>query len=140
MNNNPTFFLTTNLKLASALSAAGFEIFSVDRIENAQGQQIVCEIAAEHNNVKAHDLAAGFDDFARSTHGDKVDEIARNRGLTPEEQTLIAFDAARTAGHNRVALLKAAPQQPMMQISAGAGRLLQFRKGTSKEELKRLCK
>ena len=138
--NSQSFFVTHNLKLAAALSAAGFEVFSIDRIQKNNAEQVIVELAAEHNGHKAEVLAERFEDYKTSPHSDRVNEIMERRGISPDEQTLIIFDAARTAGHNRVVLLKAAPNQPLKQISLGGGRLLQFREGTPREDLRKLCR
>jgi hypothetical protein len=135
-----SFFITQNLKLAAALSAAGFEVFSIDRIQKGNTEHVIVELAAEHNGHKAEDLAQRFEDYKMSPHSDAVNEVLERRGVSEDEQTLIIFDAARTAGHNRVVLLKAAPKQPIKQIPLGGGRLLQFREGTPKDELKKLCR
>jgi hypothetical protein len=137
---NSSFFSTTNLKLASALAAAGFEVLSIERIEVAGREQVLVELVAEHNGHKAEDLAKQFEDYGKSPHGSTVNDIVQARGITPGEQTLMIFDAARTAGHNRVVLLKAAPDQPLKQISVGGGRMLQFRANANREELRKLCR
>jgi hypothetical protein len=138
--NSQSFFSTQNLKLAAALSAAGFEVFSVEKIQVGARETVLVELASEHNGHKAQELATRFEEYGKSPHARAIEEIVTARGVTPAEQTLIIFDAARTAGHNRVVLLKVAPDQPLKQINIGGGRLLQFRAGTPRETLKKLCR
>jgi hypothetical protein len=137
---NKSYFTTTNLKLAAALSAAGFAVHNVERAVIGGTEKSIAELEGEHGGWRADELAREFDDFENSPHAAEVDRIFAERGLTEREQVLVNFDAARTAGHNRIALLKALPEQPIEQVSLGGGRLLQFRRGTPKEELKRICR
>lgn len=138
--NSQGIYSTSNLKLAAALATAGFEVLSTERIEQAGRENVIVDTVAEHNGHKAENLAKAFDNFSESPFSAEVERMLAARGVTPEEQTLLFFDAARTAGHNRVVLLKAAPTQPLKQINAGGGRMLQFRAGTKREDLKKLCR
>jgi len=128
-------FVSENLKLVSALTAAGFAEKSVDVVNKNGRDSVVCEVEAEANGLTAEYMAALYESKAPCP----VDEIIERRGITPTEAALIIFDGGRAAGQNRVALLKAGQDRAQLIVKdVGNGRTLIYRAGTPKDELRKL--
>jgi hypothetical protein len=130
-------FTTTNLRLGSALTAAGFQILKTDKVIQAGREVISLELQSEANGVKASELQDLFENKANID----IEAIIAKSGLSKREYAILAFDAARAAGHNRVSILHAVSnQKPLKAVSIGGGRTLIYREGTPKSELQRLCR
>jgi hypothetical protein len=150
MDNLTTVFVTENLKLAMAMTAAGFAIRHGEQVLKDGRSLIICELDTEHNGVDARMLKAAFENkpIISKDGGPpsvdlptQIDEIIRVRGITQGEYVLLAFDAARSALHNRSTVLHAISRnRPLVHkvIGDGTGRSLIYRDGTPKENLKRL--
>jgi hypothetical protein len=138
-------FCTTNLKLAAALVSAGFriithkderglDVFHVDEINQAGKKSVSVELEPEAHGVTADELKRAFENL--SDLG--IDDIIVRRGITPDEYCKIAFDAGRSAGHNRVAILFAGSKNQPLNVLEIGGRTLIYRTGMPKDELRRL--
>jgi hypothetical protein len=144
------FFYTDSLKLAGALSAAGFplksEIIDGERVITGLDKAIVngkevltFEFEPVHNGLKAIWFLGAFEN--KFDLGERVDQIIRDRGLTPEEQSILAFDGARTGLHNvSTAMFVGRNRRPVKEKDIGGGRSIIYREGTDREHLKNLIK
>lgn len=130
-------FFTDNLKLAAALTVAGFEILNVDRIIVSGVERQSFELEPKKHGIKAHYFLSAFRneiDLAK-----RVDEIIEARGLTEEEFAILAFDAARSGLHNGGTLLYCARnKRPLVAKEISGGRTLIYREGTPRDHLKKL--
>lgn len=150
MDRQQEVFVTDNLKLAMAMTAAGFRITHGEQVLKDGRSLIICELETEHNGVEARVLKAAFENkpIISKDGGaptvelpDCIDEIIRARGITQEEYVFMAFDAARSALHNRSTVLYAISKNRALVhkvIGDGTGRALIYRDGTPRAELKRL--
>jgi hypothetical protein len=137
MTSQSAIFVTDNLKLAAALTAAGFQILHGEQVSKDGRFIIMCEMELAHNGVKALDLKAGFEN--KSDLPAQVGEIIALRGITQEEYVILAFDAARAGLHNRSTIMWAiGNNQPLVHKDIGNGRSLIYRQGTPRETLKSL--
>lgn len=137
METSQKIFVTDNLKLAMALTAAGFQILQGEQVVKDGRSLIVCELETAHNGVEALHLKACFENKVDLAAG--INEIIAKRGITQEEYVLLAFDAARCALHNRSTVLHAiGKNRPLVHKSIGDGRSLIYRDGTPKQFLKKL--
>jgi hypothetical protein len=144
MERTEHVFVTDNLKLAIALTAAGFAIRQGEQIDKNGKTVILCELDPHHNGVDALYLKECFEwDPETRRHKreiiQQIDEIIEARGITQEEYVLLAFDAARCALHNRSTVLYAIYQKRrLIQKDIGNGRSLIYREGTEKKALQKL--
>lgn len=131
-------FVTDNLKLAMALTAAGFSIRHGEQATDINGRSlVVCELDSAHNGVKANYLKLGFENQVDLVT--RVNEIIETRGITQEEYVVLAFDAARAGLHNRSTVLFAIRNnKPLIAKEIGDGRSLIYREGTPKSHIKKL--
>lgn len=139
MEQLTTVFVTDNLKLAMAMTAAGFAIRHGEQVLRDGRSLIICELETKHNGVDAIELKSAFEN--RIDLPSRVDAILVARGITQEEYVYLAFDAARSALHNRSTVLHAiSKNKPLVHkvIGDGTGRSLIYRDGTPKADLKRL--
>lgn len=130
-------FVTDNLKLAGALSAAGFivkEAYCLD--EQGKPERVICEIEPKAHGIKADRLNAAF--LNREDVEPEVNAIIEARGITPYEYALIAFQAARAGLHNRSTLLHIAKRALTVVVKHIGGKQLIYKAGTPKEEIKNL--
>lgn len=136
--NSQTVFVTDNLKLAMALTAAGFSIRHGEEAIDINGRALVsCELEPDHNGISANYLKLCFEN--QIDLASRVNEILKVRGLTPEEYVVIAFDAARAGLHNRSTVLFAIRNNKrLIAKEIGEGRSLIYREGTPKAQLKKL--
>ncbi len=136
--NSQTVFVTDNLKLAMALTAAGFSIRHGEQAIDINGRSLVsCELDHEHNGVPANYLKLCFENQIDLVS--RVNEIVEARGITQEEYVLVAFDAARAGLHNRSTVLFAIRNnKPLIAKEIGEGRSLIYRQGTPKSHIKKL--
>lgn len=133
MNN--ISFASDNLKLVAALTAAGFRLQNVQRIEKNGRETIICDVEPEAHGVTANELHAIFENRAPSP----VDSIIAKHGIEPSSYCHLAFDAARAAGHNRVAILKSATAGNKLIVrEIGEGRTLIYTAGASRDFLEKL--
>jgi hypothetical protein len=150
MERQINVFVTDNLKLAMAMTAAGFAIRHGEQVLKDGRSLIICELDTEHNGIDARMLKSAFENKPIISRDGGVptvelpayvDEIIRTRGITQEEYVFLAFDAARSALHNRSTVLHAIGRnRPLVHkvIGDGTGRALIYRDGTPKDSLKRL--
>ncbi len=136
--NSQTVFVTDNLKLAMALTAAGFSIRHGEQAVDINGRSLVsCELEPNHNGVAANYLKLCFENQIDLPA--RVNEILEARGITPEEYVVLAFDAARAGLHNRSTVLFAIRNnKPLIAKQIGEGRSLIYREGTPREQIKQL--
>ena len=136
--NSQTVFVTDNLKLAMAMTAAGFSIRHGEQAVDINGRSLVsCELEPNHNGVDANYLKLCFEN--QIDLPSRVNEILKARGITPEEYVVIAFDAARAGLHNRSTVLFAIRNnKKLIAKGIGSGRSIIYREGTPKADLKRL--
>jgi hypothetical protein len=147
---NQKVFVTDNLKLAMALTAAGFSIRNAQNTvvfkknETKGRERKVLELDAEHNGVAANFLKLAFEYDPNSSASEydlaaRVNEIIEARGITQEEYVLIAFDAARAGLHNRSTVIFCVDNdQPLIAKEMKDGRSLIYRQGTPKHLLQKL--
>lgn len=139
-------FVTDNLKLASALTAVGFEITNATWvrkiIDGEKKSLIVCEFVSNHLGVETNYLRLAFEEDPMVKEIDlrgQVDQIIRKRGITDEEYIKLGFDAARAALHNNSTIFSCLKRDaPLICRSISHGRTLIYRDGTPKEELQKL--
>lgn len=136
--HSQTVFITDNLKLAMAMTAAGFSIRHGEQAVDINGRALIsCELDPNHNGVSANYLKLGFENQIDLVG--RVNEIIEARGITAEEYVVIAFDAARAGLHNRSTVLFAIKNnKPLIAKAIGDGRCLIYREGTPKASLKKL--
>lgn len=135
---NQKVFVTDNLKLAMALTAAGFSLQHGENVVNIKGRElIVCELDADHNGVSANYLKMVFENQVNIES--RVNEIIEARGISPDEYVILAFDAARAGLHNRSTVLFCARQKrPLIAKEMKDGRSLIYREGTPKDKIRQL--
>jgi hypothetical protein len=137
MEKTEHVFVTDSLKLAMALTAAGFAIRRGEQIIKDDRPMIVCELDPYHNGIKALHLKECFEnkhDLAAQING-----IIETRGITQEEYVLLAFDAARCGLHNRSTVIYAINKnRPLVHKEIGNGRALIYREGTPRATIKTL--
>lgn len=142
------FFYTDNLKLGAALVTAGYKL----RTEIRDGKEITVgldcviiggkevvtfELEPNHNGIKAIWFLGAFEN--KFDLSEKVDEIIAKYGITPEDQTILAFDGARTGLQNGSYLMYAGRNnEPVESKEIGGGRMLVYRRGTPRDQLKKL--
>jgi hypothetical protein len=144
--NSKTIFVTDNLKLASSLTAVGFQLINTDfvrkTIDGKQRELVVCEFVTSHLGVETNYLRLAFEEdpeFPEINLRGQVNEIIRKRGITDEEYVKLGFDAARSALHNRSTILFCVLRNlPLICKSINNGRTLIYRDGTPKEMLQQL--
>jgi hypothetical protein len=137
MEHSQRVFVTENLKLAMAMTAAGFAIRHGEQVLKDGRSLIICELDTQHNGVDAIELKSAFEN--KVDLPSRVDEIISVRSITQEEYVYIAFDAARSALHNRSTVLHAIGRnKPLVHKVIGDGRSLIYRDGTPRDSLKRL--
>jgi hypothetical protein len=144
--NSKAIFVTDNLKLASSLTAVGFELKNTDfvrkTIDGKQKEVVVCEFVTSHLGMETNYLRLAFEEdpeFPEINLRRQVDEIIRKRSITDDEYIKLGFDAARTALHNRSTILFCVLRNlPLICRSIGNGRTLVYRDGTPKEVLQQL--
>jgi hypothetical protein len=135
--NEQEVFVTDNLKLAAALTAAGFQIIHGERVIKDGREIVICELEQKRHGHKALYLQACFEN--KEDLPSQVEEIIRARGITPDEYALLAFDSARAGLHNRSTILFAVKNNaPLEHKVIGEGRSLIYRQGTPKSYLKKL--
>lgn len=136
--HSQTVFVTDNLKLAMAMTAAGFSIRHAEQVVNINGRSLVsCELDPNHNGVAANYLKLGFENQLDLVT--RVNEIIEARGISQEEYVVLAFDAARASLHNRSTVLFAIRNnKPLIAKEIGEGRSLIYREGTPKSHIKQL--
>src|SRR5262245_42986412 len=144
--NSQALFVTDNLKLASSLTAVGFELKNTDfirkTIDGKLKEVIACEFVTSHLGIETNYLRQAFEEDPKASEINlvvQVDEIIKRRGITDEEYIKLGFDAARSALHNRSTILFCVLRNlPLISKSIGNGRTLIYRDGTPKETLQRL--
>lgn len=136
--NSQTVFVTDNLKLAMAMTAAGFSIRHAEQAVDISGRSLIsCELDHNHNGVEANYLKLCFENQIDLVT--RVNEIIEARALTQEEYVVLAFDAARAGLHNRSTVLFAIRNnKPLIAKEIGEGRSLIYREGTPKSYIKKL--
>jgi len=139
------FFLTDNLKLAAAMTAAGFGlktaiengeevITGISRIIAKGRETLSFRLEPKHQGVKAVDMLNAFNN--KVDLPGRVDEILAARGVTAEEYVLIAFDAARSGLNNGSTLMHCGRnQKAMIAKEISGGRTVIYREGASREQL-----
>lgn len=133
-------FLTTNIKLAAALTSVGFRLVpeQSDVIRDTDGGTRYVFAVEPETSAGA---AEKFSQIFNGGISERVDEIIAQKGLTPEEAALIMFDGARAALNNRGEILTAAKRtKPLRYMAVGGGRTLIYREGADKNQLKELVK
>ena len=151
MNKSQTVFITDNLKIAAALTAAGFEIKNAESVRQnvetydgtiVQRKTVICELVLSHHGVEANYLRQAFEEDPAVKEFDlsgQVDKIIRLRGITDNEYIRIAFDAARSALHNRSTIMHCVKyRKDLIAKSIGNGRTLIYRDGTPPEYLQKI--
>jgi hypothetical protein len=146
-------FVTKNLKLAMALTAAGFHIRTAQNTvsfkrgdpKGSEGRKtVVVELEADHNGVSADYLCRAFryDEHVDGPEFDlvsRVNEIIEARGITQEEYVLIAFDAARAGLHNASTIMFCVKNdRPLVAQEMKDGRTLIYKDGTPRDLLRKL--
>lgn len=131
------FFFTDNLKLAAALTAAGYHLTNVDSVIIGPSERHTFELEPKHNGIKAAYFLGAFEN--KIDLPERVAQIIAERGITPEEQTILAFDAGRAAMHNGSTIFYCAKnKKPLVAKEIGGGRTLIYREGTPRDHLKKL--
>ena len=131
--------VTDDLRFASALTAAGFEIRNANNVmDHIQKREVaICELEHKHNGVDANELKKLS--FNPKELERRVNEIIKIRGITQEEQVLLAFDAARAGLFNRSAIVRCVNNRgKLIARNIGNGRSIIYRDGTPLEEVKKL--
>jgi hypothetical protein len=132
-----TVHVTDKLKIAGALSAAGFAIKSADIVRHNDIDTCVVEMEPMAHGIKANRLV----EIAENKTPNPAQEICERYGITAEDYAYLVFDAALAGISNRSAILWGARNRaPLIAKDIRDGRLLIYRAGTPKEELKKLIK
>lgn len=135
------FHVTKNLKFAAVMATCGAQPLDCDRIKSDGKDELVFTLAEQANGITCGTAAKLWSNRGDRPLEDIVDEIISRRGITPEEYALIQLEAGRATLGNRGVFLKCGmSRKAMISKTLKSGRQVNFREGTTKDELRNLLK